>query len=141
MMAARAKVDLSKEGHGQRCSVQTQLSNQCAYTCVCVHTHGCLLPPSLQGFVAEALINSQPPLTLQRASISQHTLFPQIPEPSLKKKAHSAFFLFSSVGPFIHIYVHQSVWLFLSLPFQNYLLTFGLSIVFLPLLQSTPSGY
>lgn len=86
MMAARTKVDLSKEGHGQRCSVQTQLSNQCTYTCVCVHTHSCLLPPSLQGFVAEALINSQPLLTLQRASISQHTLFPQIPEPSLKKR-------------------------------------------------------
>lgn len=56
----------------------------CVHTCVFVYTHRLsvsAVPTGLRGFVAEALINRQPPLALQRASISQHTLF-------LKSQSH-----------------------------------------------------
>lgn len=68
-----AREDLCKEGHRQGCSVQTQLSNLCAYSCLCTHT-GCLLtaiPTGLQGW---GLNKSPAPLSLSRgpASLSTH---------------------------------------------------------------------
>ena len=119
MRAFRAREDLCKEGHRQGCSVQTQLSNLCAHMCVCVHTHtGCLLPPSPRGFMAFrgwSLNKSPAPSRSPESQYLSAHIISQIPEPSLKTKTHSAFFLLRCCfHPSIHPSIHWSVCSLLS---------------------------
>lgn len=63
----------------------------CVHRCVFVYTH---TPPVCCSTVPTGLIN--PERALQRAGVSQHTLFLKSPRPSLKTRTYSAFLLCSA---------------------------------------------
>lgn len=115
----------SQGGPQQRRSRTTVLCPNTAvepvYIHVCLCTHTRLSAPSVPTGVCGWGLNKFPAPSHSPESkhLSAHIISSN-PWAVIKKKAHSAFFLFSSVGPFIHIYIHQSVWLFLSLSFQKF---------------------
>lgn len=86
----------------------------CVHICVFVYTHtGCLLPASPRGFMAfrgwSLNKSPAPSRSLESQHLSAHIIF-QIPEPSLKTKTHSAFFLLRCCfHPSIHPSTGQSV--------------------------------
>lgn len=88
----------------------------CVHICVFVYTHtGCLLPASPRGFMAfrgwSLNKSPAPSRSLESQHLSAHIIF-QIPEPSLKTKTHSAFFLLRCC---FHPSIHPPVSLFLTL--------------------------